>query len=78
MDTPTSPAVAPRRPRMSAEALLGTGITIGTLGVLCLLLGWAQTMREEKSAALILLILGAVLFVLGSVVSLAGRSARKS
>ena len=75
MNTPEQ-TTAPRRSRMSAEAVLGTGITIGALGVLFLLLGWAQAMREVHSAATILLIIGVVLLVLGALMSMAGRSAK--
>ena len=50
---------------MSAEAVIGTGVTIAALGVLCLLLGWAQSMREEPAAAWILLGIGAVMLVVG-------------
>ena len=62
---------------MSAEAIVGTGITIAAIGVLFLMLGWAQHMREVYGAAWILLMIGAVLFVLGAVAALLGRSGRK-
>lgn len=62
---------------MSAEAIIGLGITIATLGVLFLLLGWAQWMRQVHDAAMILLGIGGVMFVLGAIGALAGRS-RKS
>ena len=50
---------------MSAEAVIGTGVTIAALGVLFLLLGFAQTMRDQHSAAWILLGIGAVMLVVG-------------
>ena len=72
MNTPEQ-TTAPRRSRMSAEAVLGTGITIGALGVLCLLLGWAQALREVHSAATILLIIGVVLVAAGGIGAMMGR-----
>lgn len=68
-----APAPAPAR-RMSAEAAIGTGVTIAALGVLCLLLGWAQSMREEHGAAWVLLIIGAVMLVVGGVFAFLGQS----
>ena len=67
----------PRSSLMSAEAIVGTGITILSLGVLVLLLGWAQYMRQVHDAAHILLIVGAVMFVLGAVGALLGRSGKR-
>ena len=61
----------------SSEGIVGTGVTIAALGVLFLLLGWAQSMREVPSAAMILLIIGAVLVVAGVVVAASAKS-RKS
>jgi hypothetical protein len=58
----------------SSEAIVGTGITVAALGVMFLLLGWAQWMREVHSAAVILLALGAVLLVAGGVVAGMGKS----
>ncbi len=63
---------------MSAEAMIGTGITIASIGVLFLLLGWAQWMRQVHDAAVILLGLGGVLFVLGTIGALMGRSGKRS
>lgn len=59
---------------MSAEAVIGTGVTIGALGVLCLLLGWAQSMREQHSAAWILLAIGAVMLVVGVIAAVFGQA----
>ena len=72
-ETPRSRAAA-----ISAEALVGLGMTAFSLGVLFLLLGWAQAMREVRGASLILLAIGAVLFVVGGGTALLGRSRNKS
>lgn len=72
MDTPEQPS--PRRSPISNEAIIGTGITVGALGVLLLLLGWAQWMRLERDNAIILLAIGGVLFVVGGLTSLLARS----
>ena len=61
---------------MSAEAVIGTGVTIGALGVLCLLLGWAQAMREQHGAAWVLLAIGAVMLVVGAMAAMFGGSGR--
>ena len=53
-------------PKMSPEALLGIGITVAGLGVLCLLLGWAEYMRSVPRIALVWLALGVVLVILGA------------
>ena len=58
---------------MSSEALVGTGITIAELGILCLLLGWAQYMRSVPKLAWTWLTLGVVLFVLGGIAALSPR-----
>ena len=62
-----------RMPTMSPEALVGTGITIAELGILCLLLGWAQHMRSVPKLAWTWLALGVVLFVLGGIAALSPR-----
>jgi hypothetical protein len=62
-----------KMPTMSAEALVGTGITIAELGILCLLLGWAEHMRSVPKIAGIWLVLGVVLFVLGGIAALSPR-----
>jgi hypothetical protein len=53
---------------MSPEALIGTGITIASLGLLGLLLGWAQQMREVPHSAAVWFGLGAILAILGLLV----------
>jgi hypothetical protein len=52
-------------PMISPEALLGIGITIAELGILCLLLGWAEYMRSVRKIALIWAALGIVLVIVG-------------
>ena len=71
------PATAPTR-RMSAEAVIGTGVTIGALGVMFLLLGWAQTMRDVHSVAWILLSIGAVMLVVGGLAAAFAQSGQSS
>ena len=58
----------------SSEAIVGTGVTVGAIGIMFLLLGWAQSMREQPSAAVILCIIGAVLLVAGGIVAGMGKS----
>ena len=62
---------------MSAEAVVGTGITIASIGLLFLMLGWAQYMREVRDAAFILLVIGAVLFVAGCIGTMIGQSRKR-
>lgn len=61
---------------MSAEALIGLGITIGALGLLCLLLGWAQHMRQLPAWATFWLVAGAAMVVVGGIVAALARSRR--
>ena len=63
---------------MSAEAVIGTGVTIAAIGVLFLLLGWAQAMRDVHPASWILLAIGAVCVVLGGIVAAAGPKKRSA
>jgi hypothetical protein len=58
---------------LSPEAIVGIGITVAELGVLCLLLGWAEYMRSVPGIAWIWLALGAVLFVLGGLTAVSAR-----
>ena len=60
---------------MSAEAVIGTGVTIAAVGVMLLLLGWAQSMREEHTAAWIFLGIGAVMLVVGGLAAVFAHSA---
>ena len=75
----TSEQSAPaRKPRMSAEAVIGTGITIGALGVMFLLLGWAQSMRGVASDAWILFAIGGVMLVGGGLMTAFAQSGQSS
>ena len=50
---------------ISSEALVGIGITIAELGLLCLMLGLAEHLRSVPKIARIWLALGAVLVIGG-------------
>ena len=71
-----NPEATPQREPASdsTAGIVGSGITIASIGVLFLLLGWAQHLREVPTAALILLIIGAVLFIGGGVLAMMGNS----
>jgi uncharacterized protein YjeT (DUF2065 family) len=60
--------------RMSGTAIVGTGVSIASTGVLFLLLGFAQYLRDVMSAATVLLLIGAVFVAVGVVVAMMGRS----
>jgi hypothetical protein len=62
---------------MSAEAMVGLGITIAALGLLGLLLGWAQHMRRVPESAMHWLGLGGACVILGGIIAIVARS-RKS
>ena len=62
---------------MSAEAVVGTAITVASIGLLFLMLGWAQYMRQVHDAALIMLVIGAVLFVAGCIGTMIGQSRKR-
>ena len=62
---------------MSSEAMIGTGITIACLGLLGLLLGWAQQMRAVPSSASIWFALGAVLAISGLLIVAVGGARRR-
>jgi uncharacterized protein (DUF58 family) len=61
-------------PTISAEASVGIGITVAGLGVLCLLLGWAEHMRSVPAMGWIWLALGVLLLVLGGLAAAFPRS----
>jgi len=62
---------------ISSEALIGLGITIAALGLLGLLLGWAQQMRSVPGGAIVWFSVGAAGVVLGGLIAAAAR-AKKS
>jgi hypothetical protein len=62
------------RGAMSAEALVGLGITIAALGLLGVLLGWAQHMRSVPDSAMLWLGLGGGCVVLGILIAAAARA----
>jgi protein-S-isoprenylcysteine O-methyltransferase Ste14 len=59
---------------MSAEALVGLGITIAALGLLGVLLGWAQHMRSVPESAMLWLGIGGACVVLGVIIAATGRA----
>jgi hypothetical protein len=59
---------------ISSEALIGLGITIAALGLLGLMLGWAQHMRAVPDSAMLWLGLGAACVVLGGIIASAARA----
>jgi hypothetical protein len=79
MDNPeeTSPPPPASSFSISGEAIIGIGMTIFSLGVLCLLLGWAQWMREVHAVAMIFLPLGAVLVIGGAIGAMVGHSRKR-
>ena len=74
-----TPEETPRdeKPSDSSEAIIGTGITVAALGVMLLLLGWAQSMRDVPSAAMILCGIGALMLVGGGIVAMMGNSRKR-
>ena len=58
---------------ISSEALVGIGITLAEIGLLGLLLGWAEHMRGLPKFAFPWLAFGAVLVVVGVFISVSGR-----
>ena len=77
MDSPDQPPQKRAR-SISAEAIIGTGVTIVAIGVLCLLLGWAQAMRDVHPASWILIAIGAGFVVLGGIVTALARKSSSS
>ena len=59
---------------ISPEALVGIGITVAELGILCLLLALAEHFRSVPKIALIWLALGAALVILGGLTAISARS----
>jgi hypothetical protein len=54
---------------ISSEALLGIGITVAELGLLCLLLASAEYLRSVRKIALIWAGLGIVLVIAGGLIA---------
>lgn len=63
---------------MSPEAIIGLGVTVAWLGLLCVMLGWAQALRQVPPAAWIWLPLGAVLMVGGGLIAVLGHARKRS
>ena len=59
---------------MSAEAMVGLGITIGALGLLCLMLGWAEHMRAISKYTMVWLACGAGMVIVGGILAALARS----
>ena len=74
MSTPESRTRQDATTPDSSAAFIGGGVSAGALGVLFLLLGFAQSMRGQSSAAVILLSIGAVLVLAGGIVVGMGKS----
>ena len=62
---------------ISSEAMVGIGITIASLGLLGLLLGWAQQMRAVPNWAAVWFALGAVLAIVGLLIVAVGGARRR-
>jgi pheromone shutdown protein TraB len=58
---------------ISSEALVGLGITIAALGLLALLLGWAEQMRSVPTVAILWFVFGGAFVVLGVIIAAAAR-----
>jgi hypothetical protein len=63
---------------ISSEALVGIGITIASLGLLGLLLGWAQQMRAVPNWAAVWFALGAVLAIVGILIAVFAKARKRS
>lgn len=59
---------------VTGEALIGIGITIAALGLLCLLLGTAEHFRSVPKVALVWFALGVGLVVIGGIIAMAARA----
>jgi hypothetical protein len=69
-----SPSNRSETAAISSEALVGLGITIGALGFLALLLGWAQHMRSVPDGAMLWFGIGAACVVVGGMIAAAARA----
>ena len=77
MDTSEKPR-QPGTPMMSPEAIIGIGITVAELGLLCLLLAGAEYMRSVPRIALIWLVCGVVLVAAGGLAAASAWSKNRS
>jgi hypothetical protein len=68
----------PRTPMISSEAIIGIGITLAELGLLCLMLALAEHLRSVPKIALIWLALGAVLMIVGGLTAAFAWSKKRS
>ena len=59
---------------MSSEAVIGIGITVAYLGLLCLMLALAEYLRSVPKIALIWFALGAILAIVGCLTAALARS----
>ncbi len=59
---------------ISSEALIGLGIAIGALGLLGVLLGWAQKMRSVPEGAMLGFSVGGGCILLGVIIAAAARA----
>jgi hypothetical protein len=73
MNTSENPSQS-NAPKTSSEAMVGIGITIAGLGLLCLLLALAQYFRSVHGNASIWLAIGIVLIIAGGLATSAARA----
>ncbi|MBA3881892.1 MAG: hypothetical protein H0X73_04050 [Chthoniobacterales bacterium] len=76
MDNP-EPSPTRRRASASPEGIIGIGITLAAVGILFLLLGWAQWMRVEHQVAIVFLPLGGLLVAVGGLIATLGHSRKR-
>lgn len=57
--------------------MIGIGITIACLGLLGLLLGWAQQMRSVPNSAAVWCTLGAILTIAGILVTVFAKARKR-
>jgi hypothetical protein len=67
----------PQPRTISTEGMIGIGITIAALGLLSLLLGWAQQMRAVPSSAAVWFGLGAILAIAGILIALFAKTRKR-
>jgi hypothetical protein len=76
MNTTEQPPQNPPARRISNEAVIGAGISVAAIGVLFLLLGLAQMMRQVPGASVAFLVLGAICVAVGVVAALTRRKGK--